>query len=101
MGAVTSTVSLTASGAEPVVYRGTVTLVGASGSITVSLYGQVLGPSFLDAPIHLSYTITGGTGAFNGATGSGQALFQSSMMSTAGAFSLAFGTTTLPPSNGA
>ena len=74
LGSVTSTGKLTVSGAEPVKYKGTETLVGASGTITLTLSGQVFGPSFLGGPIHLTYTITGGTGAYQGATGSGKAV---------------------------
>ncbi len=88
---------MTASGAEPVNYTGTVTLVGASGSITASLVGRVFGPSVLGAPIKLTYTITGGTGAFEGATGSGKAVFSPSIASQAGEVALTFGDTT-PPS---
>jgi hypothetical protein len=87
---------LTASGAEPVKYTGTVTLVGASGSITVRLVGQVFGPSILGAPIDLTYTITGGTGAFKGATGSGKAVFSPSLASRAGEVALTFGDTPPP-----
>jgi hypothetical protein len=99
LGAVTSTVSLKEVGAEPVVYSGTVTLVGASGTITATLSGRVFGPSYLNQPIHLTYTITGGTGAFAGAKGSGQATYLASALSTTSSFTLTFGNTTLPPSN--
>ena len=74
MGAVTSSGTLTATGAEPMVYQGTLTLVGASGSITISLSGEVLGPAQISGSVDLTYTITGGTGAYQGATGSGKAV---------------------------
>lgn len=74
LGAVTSSGTLSASGAEPMVYRGTETLVGASGSITLSLAGQVFGPVMIGGSVEMTYTITGGTGAFLGATGSGKAV---------------------------
>ena len=90
LGAVTSTGSLKVSGAEPVTYSGTMTLAGASGSITLSLFGRLFGPNRLGAPIDLTYTITGGTGAFQGATGSGTAIFSPSGFSSTGAFALAF-----------
>jgi hypothetical protein len=94
LGAVTAKGTVTASGAEPVSYTGTVTLVGASGTITVSLAGQVFGPSRLGAPIELTYTITGGTGAFAFATGSGKAAYSPSLASQAGAVALTFGDAT-------
>jgi hypothetical protein len=96
LGVVTSTGTLTASGAEPVKYSGTVTLVGTSGNITVSLVGLVFGPSILGAPIGLTYTITGGTGAFARATGSGKAVFSPSVPSQAGEVALTFGDTPPP-----
>jgi len=99
LGAVTSTVSLHATGAEPVVYSGTITLVGASGTITATLSGRVFGPSYLNQPIHLTYTITRGTGAFAGAQGSGEASYLASGLSTTSSFTLTFGNSTLPPSN--
>jgi hypothetical protein len=55
------------------IYKGVVTLVGASGSVTLGLSGEVFGPLRLGGKIDLTYTITGGTGAFQGATGSGKA----------------------------
>ena len=59
LGAVTSSGTLSASGAEPMTYTGTLTLVGASGSITLSLSGQVFGPAQIGGSIDLTYTITG------------------------------------------
>src|SRR5262249_3664378 len=96
LGTVTSSWTLTASGAEPVKYAGTVTLVGASGSITASLGGQGVGAAIICAPIDLTYTITGGTGAFKGATGSGKAVFSPSLASRAGEVALTFGDTPPP-----
>jgi hypothetical protein len=74
LGAVTSTGTLSASGAEPMNYSGTVTLVGSSGSVTLSLTGRLFGPVSIGRPVDLTYTITGGTGAFEDATGSGNAV---------------------------
>jgi hypothetical protein len=74
LGAVTSSGTLSASGAEPMNYSGTLTLVGSSGSVTLSLSGQVFGPVSLTQPVDLTYTITGGTGAYQDATGSGHAV---------------------------
>jgi hypothetical protein len=96
LGKVTSSWTLTTSGAEPVNYTGTVTLVGASGNITASLAGRVFGPSVIGAPINLTYTITGGTGRFRGATGSGKAVFSPSVPSHAGEVALTFGDTPPP-----
>src|SRR5262249_9440097 len=75
LGAEQCSGTLAAWGAGRVKSAGRVPLVGAPGSITASLAGQVFGPSILGAPIDLTYTITGGTGAFKGATGSGKAVF--------------------------
>jgi hypothetical protein len=66
---------MTTWGAEPVSYNGTITLVGANGTITAGLHGLLFGPTHLGETIHLTYTIAGGTGAFKGATGSGLASF--------------------------
>jgi hypothetical protein len=73
LGAVTSTGTFSASGAEPVNYTGKLTLVGSSGSVTLSLSGRLFGPNYIGRPIDLTYTITGGTGAYQDATGSGKA----------------------------
>lgn len=74
LGAVTMTGTLSASGAEPVNYSGTVTLVGSSGSVTLSLSGRLFGPNYIGETVDLTYTITGGTGAYQDATGSGKAV---------------------------
>jgi hypothetical protein len=97
LGSVISTGTLTTSGAEPVNYSGTITLVGATGSITASLSGQLFGPDRPGETIHLTYTITGGTGAFQGATGSGQAYFAGMASSTGEGFTLSFGVATTTP----
>jgi hypothetical protein len=97
LGMVASSWTLTGSGAEPVNYSGTVTLVAASGSITTNLSGRVFGPTVLGAPIDLTYTITGGTGAFAGATGSGKAVFSPRITSQPGKVGLTFGDT--PPAS--
>jgi hypothetical protein len=91
LGSVTSSGMLKTSGAEPVVYTGDITLVGATGSITASLSGRLFGPNRLGETIDLTYTITGGTGAFQGATGSGQAFFTPTSFDVSGGFSLTFG----------
>jgi hypothetical protein len=74
-----------------------VTLVAISGSVTATLSGRVFGSTVLGAPIDLTYTITGGTGAFAGATGSGKAVFSPRIRSQPGKVALTFGDTT-PPS---
>jgi len=74
LGAVTSTGTLSASGAEPMNYSGTLTLVGSSGSVTLSLSGRVFGPVSIGQPVDLTYTITGGTGSYQDATGTGKAV---------------------------
>jgi hypothetical protein len=97
LGAVTSTGTLTARGAEPVTFSGTVTLVGSTGSVTATLFGRLFGPEFLGEKVNLTYTITGGTGAFKGASGNGKAVFSPIIASPAGDFALTFGNATPPP----
>jgi hypothetical protein len=87
LGNVTSSGSLTSRGAEPVRFSGTVTLVGSHGTITASLYGILAGPERPFEPVTLTYTITGGTGAFQGDSGSGRATYTP----ISGGFSLTFG----------
>ena len=58
------------------------------GTITVSLFGRVFGPSRLGVPIKLTYTIIGGTGAFAGVTGSGKAVYSLGLVSQADAVTL-------------
>jgi hypothetical protein len=96
LGAVTSKGSLKSSGAEPVIYSGTVTLVGSTGSVTVDLSGRVFGPTRLGQPINLTYTIAGGTGAFQGASGSGPASLTLNFSTAATSFVLTFGNTAVP-----
>jgi hypothetical protein len=91
LGAVTSTGTLTATGAEPVVYSGNITLVSSTGSVTVALSGRQFGPSRLGQPIALTYTITGGTGTFQGAIGSGHASFALNISRAGPGFVLTFG----------
>jgi hypothetical protein len=88
---------LTASGAEPVTYTGEITLVGATGSITANLSGLLFGPDHLGETIHLTYTITAGTGAFQGASGSGRAFFTAMGFSPSDGFVLTFGDATTTP----
>jgi hypothetical protein len=97
MGTVTSVGTLSARGAEPVTYRGTLTLKGASGSITIRLFGRLFGPEFLGEKINLTYTITGGTRAFQGASGTGKAVFSPLIASKPGEFALTFGGLKPPP----
>ncbi len=94
LGAVSSTGTLTGRDAEPVIYSGSITLVGATGSITASLSGLHGGPDYPGETIDLTYTITGGTGAFQDATGSGQADFTGATSSTGDTFVLTFGNAT-------
>ena len=90
LGRVVSVGTLTGHGAEPVVYTGTVTLTGPTGSITANLSGRLFGPTQPFEPINLMYTIVHGTGAFGGATGRGRAVFYP-------IGSLTFGNTPPPP----
>ncbi len=53
-------------------------------------------PSRLGAAIRLTHTITGGTGAYAGATGSGKAMYSPYLASDAHAVVLTFGDTTPP-----
>jgi hypothetical protein len=85
---------LTTSGAEPVTYTGTVTLVSTTGSVTVSLSGLLFGPDHLGETIDLTYKITDATGAFKGDTGSGHAFFKATGFGTSGGFALTFGAAT-------
>ncbi len=96
LGAVTSSGTLRARGGEPVVYTGTITLVGDAGSITASLSGRLFGPQYPGEKVSLTYTITGGTGKFRGATGSGRAVYSPVISSPAGDFALTFGTAAPP-----
>ena len=89
LGAVTSTGTLKAHGAKPVTYTGTLTLTGKTGSITASLFGRLFGPQHPGEPVNLTYTITGGTSAFKGASGSGRAVFRPFVSATVG-FELSF-----------
>jgi hypothetical protein len=91
LGSVTSRGFLTASGAEPVSYNGTVTLFGSTGSVTLNLVGQQFGANHQDQPVRLTYTITGGTGAFGGASGSGQASLTTGVPGASPSFVLTFG----------
>jgi hypothetical protein len=50
---------------------GTLTLSAAGGSITLRLVGQGAQPGFSGPPHAFTYTVTGGTGAYAGASGSG------------------------------
>jgi hypothetical protein len=96
LGAVTSRGMLTTSGAEPVTYSGTITLAGSTGSVTATLSGRLFGPTRFGQPIALTYTITGGTGAFQGAFGSGQASFILNFSGAGASFVLTFGNATNP-----
>jgi hypothetical protein len=53
----------------------TVTLSSAAGSVTLQLVGP-LQPGFSPPPSTFQYTITGGTGLYAGASGSGRVAFQ-------------------------
>jgi hypothetical protein len=86
LGAVTMSGTLSATGSEPMNYSGTVSLVGESGSVTLSLSGQYFGPVSLGPTIDLTYTITDGTGAYQGATGSGNAVLRFEFPSVGGPF---------------
>jgi hypothetical protein len=67
--------TLTIKSGEPTFYNGTVTLSDPLGSIDVQISGIQGGPIGLGRPVLLHYKITGGTGAFHGATGSGNVTY--------------------------
>jgi hypothetical protein len=71
LGAVSETGTLTIRSGEPTFYKGTVTLTGALGSVSVQIARIHPGPIGFGRPIMLHYTITGGTGAYRGDSGSG------------------------------
>lgn len=87
LGSVTSAGTLTSKGAEPVTYTGKVTLTGSTGSVTATVFGRLFGFSRPFEKVNMTYTITGGTGAFAGASGSGAAVYAP----VAGGYSLTFG----------
>jgi hypothetical protein len=97
LGRVTTRGAVTAHGAEPVVFTGTITLSGPTGGVTAQLKGRLFGPTYPRESVHLTYTITGGTGAFRGATGSGKALFLPHFNGSPTLFMLSFGDAALPP----
>jgi hypothetical protein len=84
-------VTLTTSGTGTITYSGTITVGGIHGTITATLSGQVSSTSALNAPIKLTYTITGGTGVWAGATGSGVAFLQTSQSASGQDFMLSLG----------
>jgi hypothetical protein len=57
---------------------GTLTLTNSRGSITLQLVSRQPQPGFSPPARSYDYTITGGTGAYAGATGSGRATLQES-----------------------
>jgi hypothetical protein len=87
LGSVTSSGYLTSRGAEPVRFSGSITLAGSHGTITAKLYGILAGPERPFEPVSLTYTITGGTGAYQGDSGSGYATYAP----RSGGFTLTFG----------
>lgn len=89
-----SSVNLTTSGTGPITYSGTVTVGGIHGSITVTLFGQVSSSAASNEPVKLTYEITGGTGVWVGATGSGVASLQLSQTDSGESFILTFGNAT-------
>jgi hypothetical protein len=97
LGRVTTRGILTAHGAEPVVFTGTITITGTNGSVTAKLKGRLFGPTYPRESVHLIYTITGGTGAFRGATGTGKALFLPHFNGSPTLFVLTFGDAPPPP----
>jgi hypothetical protein len=50
-------------------------IIRSNGTIAASLYGILGGPERPFEPVSLSYTITGGTEAYQGDSGSGQATY--------------------------
>jgi hypothetical protein len=106
LGAIRLTGKLRETGAEPTIFRATVTLRAGTGSVTVSLRGLRGGPqSATPRPISLTYTILGGTGSDRGAKGSGQASLDESIpisrggsaMPTEPTLTLTFGNVSSPP----
>jgi hypothetical protein len=75
---------------EPTFYNGDVTLSDTAGSVEVKITGIVGGPS--GPPAHLHYTILSGTGAYGGATGSGNVIYNQGLtVKSPIPFSLTFG----------
>jgi hypothetical protein len=67
--------TLTIKSGEPTLDDGTVTLSDKVGSIGVHIFGIEGGRTGPRGAVRLRYTITGGTGAFLGATGSGVVVY--------------------------
>jgi hypothetical protein len=75
---------------EPTFYNGDVTLSDTAGSVEVKITGIIGGPS--GPPAHLHYTILSGTGAYGGATGSGNVIYNQGLtVKSPIPFSLTFG----------
>lgn len=68
---------------------GVLTLSNAKGSITLKLEGP-LQPGFAPLPDRFLYTVTGGTGAYQGATGDGQVSFRTRPVGGLALFSFVF-----------
>jgi hypothetical protein len=78
---------------EPTFYDGTEVLSNRQGGIQLHIFGIVGGPS--GPPAHLHYDILAGFGAFRGATGKGDVVYdQSPPMNGRTPFSLTFGNPT-------
>jgi hypothetical protein len=75
---------------------GTFTLTGAAGSITIQLVGPLQG-GFSPPPSAFNYTITGGTGAYAGATGKGTVtLAETRAAAGGGTFTMTFTKVNIP-----
>jgi hypothetical protein len=96
LGQVTTTGKITSHGGEPVVFTGKITLTGSTGSVTAKLSGRLFGHMSPRESVRLTYDITGGTGAFEGATGSGKAIYLPHF-NGGSLFVLTFGDAALPP----
>ncbi|HTK74288.1 MAG TPA: hypothetical protein VL371_03465 [Gemmataceae bacterium] len=68
---------------------GALTLTNAQGSITLSLVGPTQ-PGFAPLPAGFHYTVTGGTGAYQGATGEGQVTLRTRPVGGLALFTLDF-----------
>ena len=68
---------------------GVLTLTNTKGSITLKLEGPPQ-PGFAPLPTQFHYTVTGGTGAYQGATGDGQVTFRTRPLGGLALFSFIF-----------
>lgn len=91
LGAVSLIGTFSIRSGEPTFYEGTVSLSNLSGGLQVRISGIVGGPS--GPPAHLHYKIVGGWGAYRGAFGTGDVVYDQghSPVDHRTPFSLTFG----------